>query len=141
VRALFSAANVSSVYASSTCRTVCSPNGRRKSSAWTALVKAVFQSCSLVYPGGVTVLKVLASQAAISIENSPLYRDLEDREGKIRRLADANILGIFIWNLEGAIVEGNEAFLRMLQYSRDDLVSGRVGRTDGSTHRRPCPVK
>src|SRR5580693_2576808 len=77
-------------------------------------------------PGRVTVLKVLASQAAISLENSQLYRDLEDREGKFRRLVDANILGIFIWNLEGAIVEANEAFLRVLQYDRDDLVSGRV---------------
>jgi PAS domain-containing protein len=37
---------------------------------------------------------------------------LEDREGKIRRLVDANILGIFTWNLEGAIVEANEAFAR-----------------------------
>src|SRR6267143_2000996 len=77
-------------------------------------------------PDRVTVLKVLASQAAISLENSQLYRDLEDREGKIRRLVDANILGIFIWNFEGAIVGANEAFLRMLQYDRDDLVSGRV---------------
>ena len=78
----------------------------------------------------VTVLKVLASQAAISLENTRLYRDLEDREGKIRRLVDANILGIFIWNLEGAIVEANEAFLRMVQHDREDLVSGRVRWTD-----------
>ena len=35
-------------------------------------------------PERVTVLKVLASQAAISLENSQLYRDLEDREGQIR---------------------------------------------------------
>ena len=35
-------------------------------------------------PDRVTVLKVLASQAAISLENSQLYRDLQDREGKIR---------------------------------------------------------
>ena len=81
-------------------------------------------------PGRVTVLKVLASQAGISLENSQLYRDLEDREGKIRRLVDANILGIFIWNFEGAIVGANEAFLRMLQYGRKDLVSGRLRWTD-----------
>jgi PAS domain S-box-containing protein len=81
-------------------------------------------------PDRVTVLKVLASQAAISLENSQLYRDLEDREGKIRRLVDANILGIFIWNAEGLIVEANEAFLCMLQYGLDDLVSGRVRWTD-----------
>jgi PAS domain S-box-containing protein len=45
-------------------------------------------------------------------------------------LVDANILGIFIWNLEGSIIEANEAFLRMLQYGRDDLISGRVRWTD-----------
>ena len=81
-------------------------------------------------PDRVTVLKVLASQAAISLENTRLYRDLADREAKIRRLVDANILGIFIWNLEGAIVGANEAFLRMLQYGREDLVSGRMRWTD-----------
>jgi PAS domain S-box-containing protein len=81
-------------------------------------------------PDRVTVLKVLASHAAISLDNSQLYRDLEDREGKIRRLVDANILGIFVWNLEGAIVGANEAFLGMLQYGRDDLLSGRVRLTD-----------
>ena len=63
-------------------------------------------------------------------ENSRLYRDLEDREGKIRRLVDANILGICIWNLEGAIVGANEAFLHMLQYGREDVVSGRLRWTD-----------
>jgi hypothetical protein len=31
--------------------------------------------------------KRLTSQAAISLENTRLYRDLEDREGRIRRLA------------------------------------------------------
>jgi PAS domain S-box-containing protein len=77
-------------------------------------------------PDRVTVLKVLASQAAISLENSQLYRDLADREGKIRRLVNANILGIFIWDLEGAIVEANEAFLHVLHYGREDLDSGRV---------------
>ena len=81
-------------------------------------------------PGRVTVLKLLASQAAISLENSRLYRDLEDREGKIRRLVDANILGICIWNFEGAIVESNEAFLHMLHYGREDVVSGRLRWTD-----------
>ena len=81
-------------------------------------------------PDRVTVLKVLASQAAISLENSRLYRDLEDREGKIRRLVEANILGIFIANVEGEIVEANQAFLQMLQYGRQDLVSGRLRWTD-----------
>jgi PAS domain S-box-containing protein len=74
----------------------------------------------------IAVLKLLASQAAISLENTRLYRDLEEREAKIRRLFDANIIGIFIWNLEGEIIEANEAFLHMVEYSREDLLSGHV---------------
>jgi PAS domain S-box-containing protein len=47
-------------------------------------------------------------------------------EGKIQRLVDAGILGIYFANLEGEIVEANQAFLQMLQYERQDLVSGRL---------------
>ena len=53
-------------------------------------------------------------------------RDIADREAKIRRLVEANIIGIFVWNLEGRIIDANEAFLRMLSYDREDFVSGRV---------------
>jgi PAS domain S-box-containing protein len=75
-------------------------------------------------------LRLLASQAAISLENTRLYRELEVREAKIRRLVDANIMGIFLWNLAGEISEANEAFLRMVGYSRADLFSGRVRWTE-----------
>jgi PAS domain S-box-containing protein len=81
-------------------------------------------------PARITVLKLLASQAAISLENTYLYRDLEEREAKIRRLVDANIVGIFIWNLDGDIIDANEAFLKMVGYGREDLVSGSVRWTD-----------
>ena len=47
-------------------------------------------------------------------------------EDKIRRLVEAGILGIFFANVEGEIVEANQAFLQMLQYGRQDLVSGRL---------------
>jgi PAS domain S-box-containing protein len=72
----------------------------------------------------IAVLKLLASQAAISLENTRLYRDLEEREAKIRRLVDANIIGIFLWDAEGEIIEANDAFLDMVQQDRADLRSG-----------------
>ena len=59
--------------------------------------------------------------------------DITDRktaEEKIRRLVDANILGIFISSFEGVIIEANDAFLRMVQYGREDVVSGRLRWTD-----------
>jgi PAS domain S-box-containing protein len=77
-------------------------------------------------PRRVAALKLLASQAAISLENTRLYRDVAQREAKIRRLVDANIIGIFIWNLDGRIIETNDAFLRIVGYERADLVSGRL---------------
>jgi PAS domain S-box-containing protein len=71
----------------------------------------------------IAVLKVLASQAAISLENSRLYRDLGDREAKIRRLVDANIIGICVSDHEGRLIEANDAFLRIIGYHRDDLLT------------------
>ncbi len=78
----------------------------------------------------IAVLKLLASQAAISLENSRLYRDLAEREARIRRLVDANIIGVFIWDFEGRIHEANDAFLQIIGYERGDLASGRIRWTD-----------
>jgi PAS domain S-box-containing protein len=81
-------------------------------------------------PTRIAVLKLLASQAAIALENARLYRDVAEREAKIRRLVDANIIGICIWDFEGRILEANDALLRMVGYDREDLVSGRIRWTD-----------
>ncbi|MBD0687736.1 MULTISPECIES: trifunctional serine/threonine-protein kinase/ATP-binding protein/sensor histidine kinase [unclassified Pseudomonas] len=75
-------------------------------------------------PGRIAVLKLVASQAAVSLENARLYREVAEREAKIRRLVDANIIGILVWHADGHIIEANDAFLRMLGYQREDLASG-----------------
>ena len=67
-------------------------------------------------PDRIAVLELLAAQAAISLENTRLYSDLQEREAKVRRLVDSNIIGIFIWDLEGRIIEANDAFLHMVGY-------------------------
>jgi PAS domain S-box-containing protein len=89
-------------------------------------------------PGRVAVLKLLASQASTALENTRLHGDLAEREAKIRRLVDANIIGIFTWHIpgdgpekdEGFFLEVNDAFLRMLGYEREDFVSGRLRRSE-----------
>jgi PAS domain S-box-containing protein len=80
-------------------------------------------------PDRIAVLELLAAQAAIALENTRLYGDLQEREAKVRRLVDSNIIGIFIWDFEGRIIEANEAFLQMVGYSNDDLISGRLSWT------------
>ena len=81
-------------------------------------------------PDRVAVLELLAAQAAISLENTLLYRDLQEREARIRRLVDSNIIGILFWDSHGKISYANEAFLNMTGYARQDLVSGAVGWRD-----------
>jgi PAS domain S-box-containing protein len=81
-------------------------------------------------PARMVVLKSLASAAAISVENTGLYSDLREREARVRRLVDSNIVGVMIWDLDGRIIEANDAFLDMLQYRRDDILSGGVRWTD-----------
>jgi PAS domain S-box-containing protein len=74
-------------------------------------------------PARISVLELLASQAAISLENARLYNDLREREARIRRLVDSNIVGIVIWNVQGRIIEANQAFLDIVGYAREDLAS------------------
>jgi PAS domain S-box-containing protein len=81
-------------------------------------------------PARIALLNVLASAAAISLENSRLYRELQEREAKIRRLVDANIVGVLISRLEGQILEANDAFLQMVRYTRNDVTSGRLRWTE-----------
>jgi PAS domain S-box-containing protein len=81
-------------------------------------------------PARITVLKLLASQAAIALENTRLYRDLAEREARIRRLVDANIIGMLISRRAGDILEANDAFLKLVGYDREDLVAGHLRWTE-----------
>ena len=81
-------------------------------------------------PDRIAVLELLAAQAAISLENTLLYRDLQEREARIRRLVDSNIIGILFWDAHGDISYANDAFLSMTGYTRQELVSGAVGWKD-----------
>jgi PAS domain S-box-containing protein len=84
-------------------------------------------------PARSAVLKLIASQAAIALENARLYNDLAEREARIRRLVDANIIGICISKRDGDILEANNAFLKIVGFDRDDLAAGRVRWTDLTT--------
>jgi PAS domain S-box-containing protein len=71
-------------------------------------------------------LGFFAAQAASALRNARLYRELQVREWKIRRLVDANVVGVTIATEDGQVVEANEAFLEMVGCTRDDLDSGRI---------------
>jgi PAS domain S-box-containing protein len=81
-------------------------------------------------PKRMALLRLLSSEAALSLENARLYRDLKEREARMRRLVDSNIVGIVIWHADGRILDINDVFLNLIGYDREDFASGRVRWTD-----------
>lgn len=78
----------------------------------------------------ISILKLVACHAAVALENTRLYKELAERESRIRRLVDSNIIGVMIWKFDGRIVEANDSFLSMLGFSRAELNNGLLRWTD-----------
>ncbi|MEC4815391.1 MAG: PAS domain S-box protein [Scytonema sp. PMC 1069.18] len=51
---------------------------------------------------------------------------LLESEARCRRLVDSNIIGVIVAEINGAVVEANDAFLQMVGYTREELASGKV---------------
>jgi two-component system cell cycle sensor histidine kinase/response regulator CckA len=49
---------------------------------------------------------------------------LRRSEARVRRLVESNIIGIGIGTLDGKLLDGNDSFLKLLGYSREELLSG-----------------
>lgn len=47
-------------------------------------------------------------------------------EAKFRRLIDSDLIGVFFATFDGVVTDGNEAFFRMIGYSRDDARRGGI---------------
>ncbi|MGM3309171.1 PAS domain S-box protein [Anabaena sp. WFMT] len=53
-------------------------------------------------------------------------QQLAASELKFSRLKDANIIGVIISEINGSILEANDAFLNIVGYTREELLSGKV---------------
>ncbi len=72
-------------------------------------------------PGRIAVLKLLASQAAIALENTRLYADLRLSEERWRNLFESVPVGVTMTGSDGRYVAANQAFQRMTGYSEAEL--------------------
>jgi len=89
------------------------------------LMGTLGQFASLAYQT-VASIEDLKLQVAAREKAETAVRAWANRvESKVRRLVDSNIIGIFLWR-DDRIIDANEAFLRIVEYGRDDLVSGRL---------------
>jgi PAS domain S-box-containing protein len=51
---------------------------------------------------------------------------LRDSESRLRRLVDANIIGIMIGRFDGTMIEANDAFLEIVGFGREELEAGKM---------------
>jgi PAS domain S-box-containing protein len=47
-------------------------------------------------------------------------------EARFRRLVDSNVQGVFFWSTDGQVTGANDAFLRMVGFTREELDAGRI---------------
>ena len=59
-------------------------------------------------------------------EQTRTAQALRESEAHLRRLVDANVIGIFFWEESGRLSDANEAFLQLIGFSREELLSGNV---------------
>jgi PAS domain S-box-containing protein len=80
-------------------------------------------AASVFTPARIAVLKLLASQAAISLENARLYGELTMSEERWRNLFESVPVGVNMVGSHRRYVAANSAFQRMTGYSEAELRS------------------
>jgi len=65
-------------------------------------------------------------EGRVRMERNNVEQALRSSEIRFTRLFEAGIIGILICDIHGNIKDANDGFLRMVGYSRDEVISGRV---------------
>lgn len=83
-------------------------------------------SCARVEPDDqlLEMVSAAARQLGLFLERQRVADSLQQHESRMRQLEESELIGIIRAYLDGAIVEANDAFLAMTDYSQDDLATG-----------------
>ncbi|MBS3026225.1 MAG: PAS domain S-box protein [Dolichospermum sp. DET50] len=79
----------------------------------------------------IIIFSVLIWQMAMVIDRLSRQRKstqaaLKENEEKLQSFVNANIIGILFSNIDGSIYQGNDEFLRIVGYTQEDLLAGRI---------------
>ncbi len=77
-------------------------------------------------PVELRLISIATQIAGIAIERERAEDALREREGRIRRLMDSNIIGVVFWDVDGSVWDANDAFLSMVGYTRAELLAGNL---------------
>jgi PAS domain S-box-containing protein len=95
----------------------------------TGLIGIIYLESSLssgpLVPARIAVIKLLATEAAMSLENLHLYSNLQERDTKTRRIVDSALDAVLSIDERGRVTEWNTQAETMFGWKRDEA----LGRT------------
>lgn len=68
----------------------------------------------------------IAVRKQVELEREAAFEALQRSEAQLRRLIEANVLGIIFGDLDGHITDANNAFLNLVGYEHSDLDAGQL---------------
>ncbi|MGI8500732.1 MAG: hybrid sensor histidine kinase/response regulator [Hassallia sp.] len=86
----------------------------------TVVQLSVFLLVTILISSLSSKLRTAKKQLEVSLHS------LQNSESRFRRLVESNIIGVIVGDMDGAIAEANDAFLKMVGYTHEELMSGRV---------------
>ena len=95
----------------------------------TVTTNPVTSDCGTVV-GTLAVVEDVTERKRLERDLDKALKALQASEARHGRLVESNIIGIITADLSGDVIEANDAFLRMVGYTREDLELGRVRWSD-----------
>jgi PAS domain S-box-containing protein len=82
-------------------------------------------SVSATHTGTSEIASLLVVAEEIT-ERKRVEAELHRKQARYQRLVDSNIQGVIFWDRNGTVTGANDAFLRLVHHTREDLEAGRI---------------
>ncbi|CAM4443084.1 MAG: Adaptive-response sensory-kinase SasA [Legionellaceae bacterium] len=76
----------------------------------------------------ITVIEDISQRKNAEFKLQKTFQQLQENEARLNRIIHSNIAGIFFSTLDNVLFDANDNFLKMIGYTREDLLSGNITR-------------
>ena len=94
------------------------------------MLQSLGQFASAAYQATESIAELTIEMAAREKAEAEIRQWAGRLDAKIHCLIDSNIIGIFIWDCQGRIIQSNDAFLQLVGHERHELDAGILRWTD-----------
>lgn len=77
----------------------------------------------------ISVIEDISQRKNAELKLQLTFQQLQENEARLNRIIHSNIAGIFFSSLDNVIFDANDNFLKMIGYTREEIISGKITRT------------